>query len=348
LKKNILCISPHFNLACGVSKHVFTILTSEELKKEFNMYFITNGGDALFKLDKAGINHSIINFKTDKIIHFDFFRNTTQLKNFCKEKKINLVHSHHRYPEYLSNYIKKSLGIKTITTVHNFVSGFKHFSYKSDRIIAINNSVKEHLYSSFDIDKNRVEVLYNCVRNDDKVTERMEKIKQSLSITGDCPVILFLGRIIKEKGIDVLVNAYKFLSANNRKVILIIVGSGDFYLNDIKSISTDEIKIYPPTGEIQKFYAIANIVVLPSIKEPFGYTMLEAGLNKIPFIGSRTGGISEFIEDGINGYLFDPGDPIDLADKIKFVLDHPDEAKIASLKLNEKVNRLCNCEEYSK
>ena len=67
MRYNILYISPNFNLACGISKHVFTLLTSSELNSEFNIYFISNGGDALHKLDDTGINYSITNFKTDKI-----------------------------------------------------------------------------------------------------------------------------------------------------------------------------------------------------------------------------------------------------------------------------------------
>ncbi len=74
--------------------------------------------------------------------------------------------------------------------------------------------------------------------------------------------------------------------------------------------------------------------------------MLEAGLNKIPFIGSRTGGIAEFIEDGIDGFLFEVGNSNDLAKKIEFVLDNPETAQNTSLKLNEKVARLCNCNDY--
>ena len=108
--KKILFISPNFNLACGVSKHIYTLLTSEKLNNEFDLFFITNGGDALPKLNKAGINYKIESFKTNSILHFDILKNLKWLKEYCAQKEISIIHSHHRYPEYLSNLVKKALG----------------------------------------------------------------------------------------------------------------------------------------------------------------------------------------------------------------------------------------------
>jgi len=346
VKKNILYLSPHFNLASGVSKHVFTLLTSEKLKKEFNLYFITNGGDALSKLDKAKVNYFLMDFKIDKFFHFDFFRNKKQLEGFCAEKEIHLIHSHHRYPEYLAYTIRKSTGIKTVMTVHDFVHGLKYFSYKSDCIIAINNSVKSHLQSIFGLAVDRLFVLYNCLKEKGKFDLRKDNVINLFNIPLDYQIILYLGRIVKEKGIDLLISSFKSLLNEKDKVILIIVGDGKPKMDFLNKEYVNKIKLYSPVENVQEFYEIADIVVLPSSREPFGYTMLEAGLNKIPFVGSKAGGISEFIEDGVNGYLFEPGNSNDLVEKIKFVLDHPVEAKNSAIKLSEKVNRLCNCEDY--
>lgn len=342
----VLHISPDFNYSCGRSKHVYTLLASEELKKEFKFYIITNGGDAIFKLDKAGVNYNIESFETDKIFHFDLFKDLKWLRKFCTEKNIDIIHSHHRYPEYLSNVIKKSFGIKTIVTVHNFAKGLSLLSYKADCIIAINNSVKDHLLKNFRVDAERIEVLYNCIRKEEISVINKKEIKKSLDIPLDSSVILYLGRIIKEKGIDLLVNAFELLSERTDNISLVIVGSGDLSFNNFQSNKSNKIKIHPPTDQVQKYYSVADIVVLPSLKEPFGYTMLEAGLNNIPFIGSRTGGIAEFIEDRVDGYLFESGNSNDLTEKIKFVLDHPEAAQNSALKLNEKVVRLCNCTDY--
>ena len=68
---------------------------------------------------------------------------------------------------------------------------------------------------------------------------------------------------------------------------------------------TSKIKILKPVKNPYPFYSIADIVVLPSLADSFPYVMLESGLFKKPFVGTQTGGIAEFIDDGKNGLLFE-------------------------------------------
>ncbi|NWG27147.1 MAG: glycosyltransferase family 4 protein [Ignavibacteriaceae bacterium] len=347
MKKNILYISPNFNLACGVSKHVFTLLTSEELKKEFNLYFITNGGNALQRLDRAGISYSLMEFSTDKIFHFNLLKNLKFLKSYCREKEINIIHSHHRFPEFLSNTIKNALGIKTVVTAHNFVTGFKMISYKSDIIIAISNSVKNHLLNYFGINTKKIEVLYNCVGLEKSQYKNKEGIKYQYGIPQNHFVLLYAGRVAPEKGIETLLEAVKMLTNDSQKVFLMIVGNNKNLSELVKNKDILNNFLYlPPKENLSDLFSIADALILPSLKEGLGYTMLEAGLHKIPFIGSRRGGIAEFIENGINGYLFEPGDATELSEKIAYVLIHPDESASAADKLLKKVLRECNCTDY--
>ena len=345
MKKNILYISPNFSFASGVSKHVFTLLTSEELKKEFNLHFITNGGDALSKLDKAEVNYTVMDFKIDKLFHLDFLNNKKQLRKYCVGNNIHLIHSHHRYPDYLANTIKKSMGIKTVMTAHDFVRGLKYFSYKSDKIIAISNTVGDHLANNFRVSSEKINVLYNCTLQENCEDRNRKNIKEKFGIQPDKKILLYSGRFTKEKGVKILLDAFKSLREYSNDVILIMVGG---YKDSLMLNNNDEenLMIFPPYENMMEFYIISDLVILPSFTEGLGYTMLEAGLNKIPFIGSRAGGISEFIEDKINGFLFETGNSNDLASKIKFALNHPDEAKNSTVKLNEKVNKLCNCKDY--
>jgi glycosyltransferase involved in cell wall biosynthesis len=74
--------------------------------------------------------------------------------------------------------------------------------------------------------------------------------------------------------------------------------------------------------------------------------MIEAGAFKKPFIGGNTGGIAEFIEDGKNGLLIDPENPEQLAEKIIYLLNNPDMGKVLGENLYEKVNHLCEYNNY--
>jgi glycosyltransferase involved in cell wall biosynthesis len=344
MKNNILYISPNFNYACGVSKHVYTLLTSEELKKEFNLYLITNCGDALAKLDNACIDYSLIDFKTNKIIHYDFFRNLKQIKKFCREKKIDIIHSHHRYPDFLTNNLKEALGIKTVVTVHNIVTGYKIISYKSDIIVAISNSIKNHLVEYYKLRNRKIEVLYNCISSDIDFKLKAETVKSILRIPQNSKVLLYVGRMTKEKGVTVLLKSFDIIFNEFNDTFLVLIGDERHF----GKLNSNRIISLPAQESITQYYLIADILILPSYSEGLGYTMLEAGLFKIPFIGSKAGGISEFIEDEVNGYLFEPGNVKGLANRIEYVLTHPKEALASAEKLHEKVRKECNCEHYFK
>lgn len=348
VRLKILHISPDFNYSCGVSKHVFESLKHFHNRKEYNVHFITNGGDALSKLENEHIDYKLLPFSKGwkNIFHFPF--NYYQLKSFCVMNKIDIIHTHHRYPELLSTIIAKRLNIKTITTVHSLVKGYKNLSFKSDRIIAVSNTVKKSIIKNFHIHKNKIELLYNCVVTGDRPdADSVEKLRKKLNIKNIEYVILFLGRLNKIKGIDLLISAFRKIKLVYPNVKLILVGGIlDNTYKQMSVKSDEDILHLSARADINLFFELCDIVILPSREDPFPYVMLEAGIAYKPFIGSRTGGISEFIENGINGFLFEPGDVDDLADKIKMVLDKPEKAKSAAGKLHKKVKNNCNCDEY--
>jgi len=137
------------------------------------------------------------------------------------------------------------------------------------------------------------------------------------------------------------------LTSENENVLLVIIGSeDDKSILKEQSFLGNHLRVFPPTESIIQFYELSDIVVLPSKVDSFPYVMLEAGWFKKPFIGSKTGGIAEFIEDGVNGFLCEPGNVDDLTKKMKFVIEHPHKAKAAAEKLHQKVIEDCNCEKY--
>jgi glycosyltransferase involved in cell wall biosynthesis len=347
LKPNLLHISSNFNFVCGVSRHVLSLLTSVELGNSFNQFLVINGGDALQKLDNSKIKYSIIDFKTDSLLHHDAFKNYSQLKKFCQKNKINIVHSHHRYPALISGLLSKSLDIKTVTTAHNFVKYFKSFSYKSDKIIAVSKSVKAHLTGYFNIPSGKIEVLYNFAELTEKVDFNSNAIVNQLNISRGIKIILYAGRIIEEKGINTLIDAFNLLTREINNVNLILLGEGKLSKHYSTKISDNQkIHLMSTKGDVSEYFKMADVVVLPSRKEPLGYTMLDSGLLKVPFVGTNAGGISEIITDGVNGFLFEPGNKFELVDKLKYVLTHPEELSLASENLQKKIKEECNREKY--
>lgn len=302
---NVLHIAPHFNLTWGISKYLFILFTEFKKRNDIKFYFLTNGGDALDRLTTLKIEPFITNFKTGIRNVFYFNRDLKDLKKICLENEIQIIHTHHRYPELLANLLKNQINLKTITTVHSLVKGLRILSFKSDKIIAVSKAVEQNLISNYKVKPDKIIQIYNPISFnsfEDNVKEKDLRLK--LGIRDNDRVFLFVGRFHRDKGIDILLNVFSKLTKefSNLKIILIT----DVDKKAEKYFSNPSIIFSEPQKDISVFYQLSNYVVQPSRVDSFPYSMLEAGyLGKI-FIGGKTGGIAEFIEDRVNGLLVNP------------------------------------------
>ena len=124
---------------------------------------------------------------------------------------------------------------------------------------------------------------------------------------------------------------------------------GHIYDNSLKSVLKnlpDGIKLLAPVKDPYPYYSFADLVVLPSRTDPFPYVMLEAGIMHKPFLGARTGGIEEFIEDGVNGILFEPGNVMELNNKIEYMISNQEKTQKMAENLYKKVNEQVSKEKY--
>lgn len=314
---NVLHISPNFNYTCGVSKYLTLILPELYEQSHINLFFITNGGDSLKRLENIGIQPIIINFKTGFKNLFYLRKNLKELKNFCIKNKIEIIHTHHRYPEFLVNHLKRELNIKTVTTVHSLVKSFKKFSFNSDRIIAVSKAVESNLIHYFNVNPERVIQLYNPV----DFNIKQIKDESNLNIPSNYRIILFIGRNDKVKGLDILLKAFENVSKTYSNIALIIVSDLTKEQREKIEKGNNKIFIFQPMEDVYEFYKNSEIVILPSHVESFPYVMLEAGIYKKLFIGSNVGGIKEFIEDEKNGLLFESENVDSLIERIIFALN---------------------------
>jgi glycosyltransferase involved in cell wall biosynthesis len=317
----------------------------------FNVHFITNRGDSLDRISgNKNINLHLLNFKKDHKNPFKVMKDFFQLLSYCKKYKIQIIHTHHRYPELISVLVSKITGAKTVTTVHSFVSGLKSLSFRSDKIICVSNAVKKNLIKNYPHSKNRITVLYNCV--DDSFFETISNqqiIRNKFGFSPDDKIILFVGRICRIKGVDILINAFAKIIRLNENIKLILLGQvEDINISEAIKGSEKYIFVIQPVKDVREYYQASDIVVLPSMIDPFPYVMLEAGAMKKHFIGGDTGGISEFIEDGVNGILIEQGNYEQLADRIVFLLNNPVQAEILADALYQKVKKECDCEKFYK
>ncbi len=137
----------------------------------------------------------------------------------------------------------------------------------------------------------------------------ISQIKQQYEIENQF-IITFLGRIAKEKSIDVLIDAIKEVVKENNNVLCLIVGGGP-QLDELKEIVKDShINKYviftgpKPSEEVPSYYHLSNVFVSASVTETQGLTYIEAMASGIPVIARYDQNLENVIIDGVNGYFF--------------------------------------------
>ena len=349
---NILHITPDFNYSCGRSKLVYLYLNYFSTKENYGVHFITNGGDSLDRIKTIpSLKYEIIKFSTGSSNIFSLLEFYKKLKKYVKENNIDLIHTHHRIPEVVATTISKKLRVKTVKSAHSFVRGYKKISFKSDIIISVSHSLSNYLIKNFKNVDGRIVTLYNPAEEFIALDDNLiNDFRNEHNILSSQKVILFIGRIAKVKGIDTLIKSFEIVKERFSNVSIMINGQIENKENTfkqlLKNLGGDRIIYIPPRKDIRFLYSLADMVVLPSRIDPFPLVMIESGTFKKSFIGGKSGGISEFIEDGKNGFLINPENPQELAEKIIYLLDNPDVAKTIGENLNNKVKKLCDYNNY--
>ena len=339
---NVLHIAKDFDLVSGITRYISTLLKLFRDDEEYKLHLIVNRGDAI----KSNLDYRFsikeIPFKVGIRGFSGFLTAQKKIGKYCIENNIDIIHTHHRYPELIASQIAKRNGIKTITTAHSIVSGFKSLSFRSDKIIAVSNYVSQYLIEKFKVPDKKIIVMNNCILNEYENETNTRNQNKSISLNPKI-ILLYAGRFSKEKGTDILLETFELLKVKY-DIELWLLGMN--YDLKLKSYYDKSIKIISPVADIENIYNQADIFILPSRVDPFPYFMLEAGLFQKPFIGSRTGGIAEFIEDGVDGFLVNPEGIFDLKEKIEFVINNLSETRETGSKLQKKVIEKCNCENY--
>ena len=161
-------------------------------------------------------------------------------------------------------------------------------------------------------------------------------------------IILYVGRLVYEKGIQHLISAMPKILNGYHDTKLVIVGKGGM-LDELKAQAQRmglSHKVYF-TGylnskQVQKIYKCADVAVFPSTYEPFGIVALEGMLAGVPTVVSDIGGLNEIVDHGINGMKSYAGNPNSLADSVLTLLYDGQLASNVAKKAKQKVKEEFN------
>ncbi|MFT4610847.1 MAG: glycosyltransferase involved in cell wall biosynthesis [Glaciecola sp.] len=161
--------------------------------------------------------------------------------------------------------------------------------------------------------------------------EKKNQLKQELGISNDDIVFIFIGRLVTDKGINELVNAFDNLSKKERNTKLILVGPRERHLDPLlpetealilenKNILTVGIQ-----KDIRPYVAISHVLTFPSYREGFPNVLLQCSCMELPCIVSNINGCNEVINHQVNGLIVPVKNQIELEKAMRFMIDFPNK-----------------------
>ena len=148
--------------------------------------------------------------------------------------------------------------------------------------------------------------------------------RQKIGLSGDVKVLLFLGRLNRDKGVIDLVNSFCRVILQLDNLHLVMVGPDE---QNIEKILEDDgcvhknIHFLGSTAEPEKWLSIADVFCLPSYREGFGSSIIEASAISLPAIASRIYGLTDAVVEGETGLMHQPGNINEISDAIIKIID---------------------------
>jgi glycosyltransferase involved in cell wall biosynthesis len=199
------------------------------------------------------------------------------------------------------------------------------------------NKSKEYLIK-LGMEEKNIHVRCQATDNDTIRANWMKAIEKKGELTGAHSFskynFIYVGRLSSEKNLETLLSAFSKLKKQKAHAAnwgLIIVGDGTERQTLTKMVTDGNIANVYFTGgkswyEVPVFFALSNVFVLPSLSEPWGLVANEAMVCGLPVIlSSRCGAAYDILDNGENGFMFDPQDVNDLVGRLSYFVDNPDE-----------------------
>jgi len=269
-----------------------------------------------------------------------------QLPQVIDTFKPDIVHTHSfmwlsRFA--LSHARKRSIPV--ITTFHTLVTEYLHYApvprwislpfiarwvksfCNKCQVVIIVSPIAEPLLRSFGV-RTPIEFIPTGIDAEQFGKGNGFRVRKELGIPATASVLLYVGRIAKEKNIAFLLEALSPVLAERLRTYLVLVGDGPEMAAmkaKAKSLPGGERIIFAgsrPRSEIPDFHAAADIFVFASVTEMQGLALTEAMMSGLPVVVVGEGGIRYFVKDGEVGFVV-PHDKIGFANAVRTLLDKP-------------------------
>jgi glycosyltransferase involved in cell wall biosynthesis len=218
-------------------------------------------------------------------------------------------------------------------------------------VVAEGEGVRNDL-TSHGITRKEIRILgYGNVRGIDlnwyartpEVMAKADDIRRKLGIRQEQFTFIFVGRMVGDKGINELVDMFCTLHILHPEIHLILVGEEPGRNCSLKKVTrhkitaTNHIHIVEWQTDVRPWYAAADALVFPSYREGFPNVVIESGAMQLPSVVTDVNGSREIIQTGKTGIIVPPNDSTALYHAMKWIVEHPAEAKSYGINARSRV-----------
>ena len=355
----------------GISRVVYD-LSHRLIKDGHEVTVVTyRDGEVPYYEDDKGVKvHRVDNYMIqpnnfiDWILQLNFNMVERASQIIAEQGKFDVIHAHDWLVANAAKTLKHSFDIPIVATIHATEAGRNSgirepnqkyindtewmLTYEANEVIVNSNYMKSEVQRLFGLPFEKINVVPNGV-NLIKFTgmDRDYSFRRKYAMDNE-KIILFMGRLVYEKGVQNLIAAMPKVLASYHDAKLVIAGKGGM-LDELKA-QADYLGIsnkvyfagYMNGKDVERMYKAADISVFPSTYEPFGIVALEGMLAERPIVVSDAGGLGEIVEHRVTGMKSYCGNPNSIADSILELLFNPELCdnivKNAKIKVKENYN----------
>lgn len=253
-----------------------------------------------------------------------------RMVKFLRQEKPEIVHTHTPKAGIIGMLAAKLAGVPirlhTVAglplmetsgpkrKILNFVEKLTYFC--ASKVLPNSTGLKDFIIKEKLASPNKLHIVGNGSSNgidanyfskDHFSEEFLKALKKNLNISENDFVFIFVGRLVKDKGINELITAFSKIRQKNLKLLL--VGSFEQNLDPLEENTLTEINQNPNIisvgwqNDVRPYFAISDALVFPSYREGFPNVVMQAGAMGLPSIVSDINGCNEIIQNRINGFI---------------------------------------------
>jgi len=277
---------------------------------------------------------------------YNFLKIILKFKEIINKEKPDILDTYLIHSNIFGRIFGKIFGVKIIINsvrndysdlkIYNFID--KYTRWLVDKYVPNSQALVDYLHYKNNVSLKNIFVLPNGIELD-KISNNLygkDQIRSELKLSNDSFIAVCVSRLRKHKNIVSLVSAMRYV---NKKIILLLIGQDQGEKNNIIHIIDrynlkNQVYLLGARTDIQNILTGSDIFILPSLKEGMSNALLEAMAHKKCCVVSNIPQNTELVKHKQNGFIFNPKDELDIADKIEKAYNHKDLNEMALASYN--------------